>query len=308
VAARNAPRGPRGAPGCKGEMGVRLCFHGTLVQGERLGLEARMEVARQTGYGAIDFDYREVQQALRARPGLDAAGFWAASGLLPGMAGGLGLPDPFASEEDFARGLAAVAEGAGAVAEAGGRQVGLVLANRSHLPEAEARPLVRERLRRLGAALEPYGLALAVEFIGVRHLWLDRPYPFCQSYAAFLELLESTGQDNVGLLIDSYHCHGAEVRPEEIAATPRRRLVYAHVNDAKPGPAAAIQDADRLIPGEGAIDLVGWFRALAQAGFDGCVAPEVLGPRLRGMTTLEAARACRDGALEAMRRAGVAVA
>lgn len=281
-----------------------LCFHGTLVRGERLSWAERVALARRTGYQAIDFDYRHVEQALAERPGLDAAGFWAEAGLVPGMAGGVGLPGLFAPEEEFHRGLSGVAAAAEAAARTGARQVGLVMQNRSRLPEAEARALVVGRLRQLGQALSAAGLRLAVEFIGVRSLWPDLPHPFAQRYEDTLALFEESGCDNVGFLLDSYHWYGAEATLAQVAATPKQRIVYAHVNDSKPGPRVAIQDADRLLPGEGVIDLGGWFRALAMTGFDGCVAPEVLGPRLEGMTSEQAAIACRDGIVAAMRAAG----
>jgi sugar phosphate isomerase/epimerase len=36
----------------------------------------------------------------------------------------------------------------------------------------------------------------------------------------------------------------------------------------------------RWLPGEGVIDLVGFFRALDKIGYDGGVAPETIGPRI----------------------------
>jgi sugar phosphate isomerase/epimerase len=284
---------------------VLLCFHGTLVRGERLGLADRAALARRTGYQAMDFGCREVEDALAARPGLSAAGLWAELGLRPGMAGGVPIPDPFAPDAEFDRGLADVPGRAAAAAAAGATQVGLVLRNRSDLPEPESRALVGRRLRRIGEALAPAGLRLAVEFIGVRHLWTNLAHPFAQRYTELLSVLEDTGRDNVGFLLDSYHWYGAEASLEDVASTPRERIVYLHVNDAKPGPASAIQDADRLLPGEGVIDLAGWFRAVARTGYDGCVAPEVLGPRMQGMTSEQAAVACGDGIRAALREAGL---
>jgi sugar phosphate isomerase/epimerase len=281
---------------------MQLCFHGTLVRGGRLGFEERAALARRTGYQALDFDFREVEPLLGGR---SAEEFWAAAGLRPGMAGGVPVPDPFAAEATFAEGLAALPARAAAARAAGAFAVGLVLRNRSALPEAEARALVRDRLRRVGEALAPAGLRLAVEFIGVRTLWPDLPHPFAQRYGEFLSLLEETGRPNVGMLLDSYHWYGAEGTAEEVAATPRERIVYLHVNDCKPGPRDQIQDGDRLLPGEGVIDLPAWLAAVARTGFDGPIAPEVLGPRLQGSSSEEAAVACRDGILAAMRRAGL---
>lgn len=287
---------------------MRLCFHGTLIRGsDRPSFTERLRLAREYGYGAIDVGVGEVHAHLQAHPGLDAEGLWREAGLVPAMVGGVVTAAPFAPEAEWEQSLVGLGERAEAAAAIGGRIAGTWMPNRSALPPAEARALVRRRFTQVADALRPAGLAFAVEFIGVRTLWPDLPHPFIGTYADCLALFEETGRDNIGFLLDCYHCHAAETPLAEIARTPRARILYLHLNDAKPVPPAEVLDADRLIPGEGVIDLPRWFRAVAATGFDGPVAPEVLGPRLRDLTTAQAATACREGMVAAMRQAGVPV-
>ncbi len=287
---------------------MRLCFHGTLFRGpNRPGLADRLRLAREFGYSAIEVGVREVEAHLAAHPGLTADQLWEESGVRPAMVGGVVTAAPFASEADWEKSLAGLEDRARAAAATGATVTGTWMPNRSTLPGVEARALIRRRFTQVADALAPAGLSFAVELIGVRTLWPELPHPFIGTYADCLELFEATGRANIGFLLDCYHTHAAETPLAEIARTPRARLLYLHVNDAKPVPPAEVLDADRLIPGEGVIDLSGWFRAVAATGYDGAVAPEVLGPRLKDMTTAEAARACHDGITFAMRQAGVPI-
>ncbi len=287
---------------------MRLCFHGTLVRGpDRPSFAERLRLTRQYGYSAIEVGTREVEAHLAAHPGLTPEELWAEAGVRPAMVGGVVTAAPFAPDAEWERSLVGMEDRARAAAAIGAKVTGTWMPNRSAIPTAEARALIRRRFTQVADALAPAGLAFAVEFIGVRTLWPDLPHPFIGTYADCLELFEETGRVNIGFLLDCYHSHAAETPLPEIARTPRSRILYLHINDAKPVPPAAVLDADRLIPGEGVIDLAGWFRAVAATGYDGAVAPEVLGPRLKDMTTAEAASACHDGIVAAMQRAGVPV-
>ncbi len=280
---------------------MRLCFHGTLVRGERLNLEDRLRAAARFGYTAVDCGHAE----LNALPASNPYGPWRELGLVPGLVGGLIGASPFAPEDAFTQGIQGLDRRAAAAAEAGATMTGMVLPNRSDLPEPQARAMILERLRRIGQGLAGSGIRVAVEFLGVRSLRPELAHPFLQSYAATLELLTETGDEQIGLLLDAYHWYASGTSAAAVAATPASRLVYLHINDCKPGPLDQIQDADRLLPGEGVIDLPAWLRAVAATGYDGCIAPEVLGPRLQGMTTAGAATACADGIWSAMRAAGL---
>jgi sugar phosphate isomerase/epimerase len=72
-------------------------------------------------------------------------------------------------------------------------------------------------------------------------------------------------------------------------------------------PPEQVLDNMRLLPGEGVIDLVGFFQALKSIGYRGGVAPETIGPRIPdAMSPDESARIALEATLGVMRRAGVA--
>ena len=64
----------------------------------------------------------------------------------------------------------------------------------------------------------------------------------------------------------------------------------------------------RLLPGEGIIDLVGFFHGAAKIGYEGGVAPETIGPRIPdAMPPEESARLALETTAGVMKKAGVLV-
>lgn len=62
----------------------------------------------------------------------------------------------------------------------------------------------------------------------------------------------------------------------------------------------------RLLPGEGIIDLVGFFKALRQIGYRGGVASDTIGPRIPDtMPPEESARLALEITAGVMKKAGV---
>jgi sugar phosphate isomerase/epimerase len=160
-------------------------------------------------------------------------------------------------------------------------------------------------VRQVDAALAGSGVRLGVEFLGVKTLLPDRPFPFVQSMAEANRLLDEAGATQVGLTLDSYHWYAAGDTLETIRQTPAARLVLLHINDAKPGPREALLDADRLVPGEGVIPLADWLRAIDATGFDGFVGVEVLGPRLAAADAETNARIGREALSRVAEQAGL---
>ncbi len=71
-------------------------------------------------------------------------------------------------------------------------------------------------------------------------------------------------------------------------------------------PPEQVQDSQRLMPGEGVIDLVGFFQALQKIGYEDGLSPEVLGRVPKDMPVEEGARLGLETTLGVMREAGVA--
>ena len=85
----------------------------------------------------------------------------------------------------------------------------------------------------------------------------------------------------------------------------RSRIVHVHVSDAKPAPPEEVRDNQRHMPGEGVIDLVGFFQALKKIGYVDGVSPEPLGRVPADMPAEEGARLGLETTLAVMKKAGL---
>ena len=85
------------------------------------------------------------------------------------------------------------------------------------------------------------------------------------------------------------------------------RIVHVHLSDAKQTAPADVRDNQRLMPGEGIIDLMGFFQALKKIGYEDGVSPEPLGRVPAEMSAEDAARLGLETTLAVMKKAGVDV-
>ena len=108
-------------------------------------------------------------------------------------------------------------------------------------------------------ALRPLGLTADFEFM---------PWTEVKTLAAARRIVEASAHPNGAILIDALHFARANCRLEEVGALPRERINYAQICD---GPALAPDTiaglihaarCERLLPGEGGLDLTGLFARL----------------------------------------------
>ena len=116
-------------------------------------------------------------------------------------------------------------------------------------------------------ALQPYALTADLEFMP----WTNAP-----DLATARRIVSGAAQPNGGILIDPLHLVRSHSSTDDIALVPVAALHYAQICD---GPAAApptraglihVARCERLLPGEGAFDLVALFRRLP-AGIPVCI-------------------------------------
>jgi sugar phosphate isomerase/epimerase len=112
---------------------------------------------------------------------------------------------------------------------------------------------------------------------------------------------------NVGLLLDAWHWHHAGATAADILAAGSERIVHIHVSDARKQPPEEVRDNQRLMPGEGVIDLTAFFGALKQIGYADAVSPEPIGRVPPEMSPEEGARLGLDTTRAAMNKAGIGV-
>ena len=101
-----------------------------------------------------------------------------------------------------------------------------------------------------------------------------------------LRAMEEIQLDSFGVDMDPSHIHRAGEKPEDALAQVVSRMGHVHIRDCKgPGPSPGLP-VDQAC-GRGEINLVGYFKALVDAGYEGPVCLEVIGPEL----TLQQAQA-----------------
>jgi len=127
----------------------------------------------------------------------------------------------------------------------------------------------------------PDRIGVAFEFLGFGDCPIDTP-------ALAGEVVADL--PDVELVLDSCHWHASG--GGSLAAFPIERLAMVHLNDAPGKPPRNIEDADRLLPGLGVIDLAGLIEQLRAAGYGGPWSLETFNPEY---WSADAVRIARDG-------------
>lgn len=119
-------------------------------------------------------------------------------------------------------------------------------------------PRLTANFAALCEAAAPFGLSCDLEFM---------PWTKVPDAPTALRVVAGADQPNGGVLVDGLHFGRSASTVADIAAIPRQWLHYAQICDGPAGTApveALIHTArcERLLPGEGGIDLIGLFAAL----------------------------------------------
>ena len=109
---------------------------------------------------------------------------------------------------------------------------------------------------------------------------------------AWIEHLQSSREDKI-VDLEVIVCDVFLVDPE--------KLFILHLNDVEERPLESIEDAHRLLPGEGVIPLAGILEHLAGTGFDGLCSIELFRPEYWERDPLELAKASRAAAQKVLK-------
>jgi len=146
-------------------------------------------------------------------------------------------------------------------------------------------------------AAAPYGLTADLEFM---------PWTGVRDAQAATRVVTNAAQPNGGVLVDALHCARSATTLDDIAAIPREFLHYAQICDAAGGMpisfdalihAARVQ---RLLPGEGTINIKGIFDALpadlpVSVEIPSVPVKEKVGVEVFARQAIEASRAVLEG-------------
>ncbi|MER5638140.1 sugar phosphate isomerase/epimerase family protein [Kitasatospora sp. NPDC002227] len=162
---------------------------------------------------------------------------------------------------------------------------------------------VEDRIGAVADLAAVHGLNVCVEYMGLRPA--DPPENGVRTLAGTLEVLARVGRPNVGVLVDSYHWHLSG--SPSLKSIPPTMPLWVHFNDAPAGRAAQdLRDSDRVLPGEGVIDLPRLLTELDAWGWTGPLSVELKHPDLHAMAPEQAAKVAFDAAHGVLVRAGFA--
>jgi len=283
-----------------------VSLNGAVTRG--VGGFDKARLAAKIGYGGVDWDLGPAKTA-----GVDATkALFADLKIKPTITNlPMARPLPFSGEQAvFQQALPQLADDAAFCAAIGCQKMMVVLSPTGPVPKEEHRKVVRDRLAAISEVLRKSEVRLGIEFLGVQQFRAGRaggppPNPFIWTLPETVALAKDSGS-NLGVILDVWHWHHSGGTTADIVAAGKDQIVHVHVSDAKPQPPEEVRDNQRVMPGEGAIDLVGFFQALKKVGYTGGVSPEPLGRVPAEMSPEEGAKLALDTTLAVMKKAGVA--
>lgn len=249
-------------------------------------------LAARVGFGGVD-----VNLSAAMKEGLEPTrqlfreiGIRASNANLPVPIGG--------AEEAFQAGLKKLDDAARFAAAIDCKRMLVVLPASSATPKAEYRKIVKDRLAAIGEVLRGPGLQLGLEFLGPLQFRTRQPYEFIWRMDETLAFAKECGP-NIGLLLDVWHWYHAGATKADIVAA-KGHIVHVHLSDCPKMPPEEVRDDHRVLPGEGVIDLKGFFATLRDIGYAEGVSPEPIGRIPKEMSPEEGARLGLTTALAVM--------
>lgn len=257
-------------------------------------LKDYIALAKKHGFGGIEIGIEEVVRLGQETSLAEVKALFDEAGVIPAT---FGLPVDWRKDTTtFDEGLKALPKLSQAAQEIGCTRVCTWLPPAINDDPLHFRNQTRDRFRQIANVVGEHGIRFGLEWVGPRTL---RHGPgamganeFIYNLPGTLELIEDidSAHDNVGLLADSFHWFTTGATADDIAALRPAQIVHVHINDAPDKPRDEQMDFERLLPGEGIIDLAAFLGALHIIGYDGPVAVETFSKALTALGPEEAAR------------------
>lgn len=244
--------------------------------GQVKDLEELVRLAAENGFEAVETNGSELKKFVHEKGTEGAKAFLRKEKV---QIGSFGLPVQWrTSDEEFKRGLSNLIEDAAIFS-----QFGCTTCYTYILPSVDENVFsftlkATKRLKLCAQILREYGIHLGLEFVGPHHLRTKWKHPFIWKMEDTLDWIDFIHEENIGLLLDSFHWFTTEGTVDDILSLEASQITYVHLNDARDVPVTEILDNDRLYPGEGVIPLVDFLQALKKINYKGMVAQEILTP------------------------------
>ena len=270
---------------------MKPSLHGVILGGG-LSFEEQVKLASKVGLLGVDSGIEAIAALVEAKSLDGAKDFFAEHNVQPGV-WGLSV-DWRADDATFQAGLTRLADHAKLGAEIGCPRCVTWIPPIADDPAA-TRKLAVTRFAECAKVLGDHGCRLGLEWVGPKTIRAGKT-EFLWRMDQLLDMEADMGQPNVGLLVDSFHWFTAGHTQAELEAVSVDRIVHVHLNDAPDKPRDEQIDMERLLPGEGIIDLQAFLTALKNVGYQDYMGLETFGSRLPALPPEEAAREAKEAA------------
>lgn len=142
-------------------------------------------------------------------------------------------------------------------------------------------------LTELSDLAAPYGVKLAIEFIGIPENTVNT---FEQAY----EIVKDVNRDNVGLVYDTFQFTGMHSSLDHVTAETMEKVFIFHINDVDGYPVGQMRDTDRVWPGHGTIDLESHLKKLKEFDYDFVASVELFRPEYYQMDPEEVIKKAKE--------------
>ncbi|RDX00947.1 sugar phosphate isomerase/epimerase family protein [Listeria kieliensis] len=142
-------------------------------------------------------------------------------------------------------------------------------------------------LTELSDLAKPYGVKIAVEFIGIPENTVNT---FEQAY----EIVRTIDRDNVGLVYDTFQFTGMNSNLANVTKEAADKIFIFHINDVDDYPVGQMRDTDRCYPGEGIIDLQVHLAKMKELNYDFVASVELFRPEYYQMNPEEVIKKAKE--------------
>lgn len=96
-----------------------------------------------------------------------------------------------------------------------------------------------------------------------------------------LEIMQKASDPDATVILDAFHHWNSKATIDDLRAIPGDRIAHYHIDDANPNiPATEQKDPDRVMPGDGVIDLKAEIDLLREKNYQGAISLELFNPDL----------------------------
>lgn len=154
-----------------------------------------------------------------------------------------------------------------------------------------------QNMREVGEIAKQYRMTAMVEFV--------RASSYVSTLTTLLKMTREAAHPNLRPMLDCYHFWSGLSKFEDLDLIRPGELAHVHFQDVPDMPRELLDNATRVIPGDGISPLERILRKLSEKEYSGPLSVELFLPQFQRADPYELARRIRERAEPLMRRAGV---